>query len=507
MHSISSSSAVEAREQRARRRQHVRAAQELQLFRDTRHFHQCLSPAQQCATDALSVSFSFLPLPELVVVASVCRAFGRAALRVQPLNAHISQDGWNAHAEDEMYRTYSLLPLLAASPYRKHVVCFEDESAFGWDSCSCGAFSQADLSCLAACPRLRRIEALRVGLTEDELSSDCSFSPSLEFASITVSHGDLDEDVWSPVLRGLQHCKSLTELKLCAPEVHQSVNFNDISLWTLTALGQVQSLTRLKLQAFPEIHYTAAVMSTVKQLANLRELELQLPYDDWEIDEAFSLHWLPALCSPPHRLSQLERVSLGYMWLTLEHFEHLAKFPSLKSLQPELIMVEALPGLAHCKQLTELYLPWDNQVNLDFHEEQPLAELGLDPNGRVLATVFLPHLQCSSLTHFSINDAVFTLEEAQQLCNSLPKLSRIVLTNVGWPSLAPLRCIARTLDSFELTPLTAPVFVFSADDVKPLLKLRVLTLLKLTPPMDAASRALLTPPNRLFPSLIEFETT
>jgi hypothetical protein len=169
--------------------------------------------------------------------------------------------------------------------------------------------------------------------------------------------------------------------------------------------------------------------------------------------------------------------------------------------------ISAVPALAQFKQLTQLRLEFDAETNLD-----PLPLPGEHPvgvneeDGFVSASMFLPHLQCSSLTQLSIKDAVFTLEETEQLCQQLPRLTQLKLSNVEWLSLSALRLLAQTLVSFELTPVELSEFVFSSDALTQLHKLQVLRLLHLDPPMDDTSRAQLTVPSVLLPSLIEFET-
>ena len=307
------------------------------------------------------------------------------------------------------------------------------------------------------------------------------------------------------VLRGLSAaCDSLTQVKLTVATWTQAI-WMESAEWDVTPLLQLKHLRRLTLKGWPHLHYGAKQIAVIKQIATLQSLELLLPYENNEFrgnGNVFALPWLAALCEPPHRLQQLEELDLSKAYLSRGQMLQLQQLPALTTLEPTFLSILALPTLASFPHLLRLSLALDSIFDARHGglADHDVPEDMFDARGFPRASLFLPHLRCTQLHKLALRLCVFNEEEALALCQLLPQLTHLTLTNVGWPSLEPLRHLTQlTALSMRLACHTS--LNFKLAHLQELKSLQKLTLLGLHPPLDGATVAALQPPYALMPAL------
>ena len=286
------------------------------------------------------------------------------------------------------------------------------------------------------------------------------------------------------MLQALGVCASLTDVALYADEP---------TPWDLTPLLQLKQLRKLKLKGRPDAQFDEHAIAVVKQMASLESLavgdQLQL------LDNA----WLIRLCQPPHRLQRLQEIDLSSLCLGDADMQALRHLPTLTTLEPFAMHASDMATLAHFPSLRRLRIMADRL----FFEDNVFFD-----GGRLRAFAFLPHLTCTRLQVLTFEFCDFTEEEAEMLCQLLPQLTELTLSDVGWPSLEPLRHLKQLAKlSLTLDRRTTDILTLTLPQLQALKSLQELTLQRIHPPLDAATVAQLQPPSLLMPSLKSFNYT
>ena len=467
-----------------------------------------LSPAQRCFADGLALAFSHLTLAGIVAAARSCKSWYGGAKHVNSSNLSPAVSLLTAAKSDSDHPLLaSKLPNLIASPLRHLVRRLRDQWTMTVDD-ECAthprAWTMANLRLLHQLPHLTSIQRLLINMANvGALLLPFSFpaqlvSVDLHFAccqSDDHSEGEEEEDSDSLassrcVLKALASCRaSLTSVKLTAPCVP----------WDLTPLLKLKQLSELTLAGW-DVHFESEHMVVLKQLRSLRRLTLKHHFADVIGPDEF-IYPLVDLCQPPHRLLKLQSVDMAGLHATVIEITALQQLPALTELRPASIAVAALPSLAHFTHLRKLHLKFDAETEAldEANEDQ------FDDDGFPSASLFLPHLVCgASLLQLRLQECVFSEAESEKLCQMLPRLCKLTMHDVGWPSLHSLRHLIQ-LTCLDFSPALHTLFEFSLKHLQPLQSLRRLILKRILSPVDEATMAALKPPSSLIPSLVFFK--
>jgi len=222
----------------------------------------------------------------------------------------------------------------------------------------------------------------------------------------------------------------------------------------------------------------------IKQLPSLRQLSVH--GGQWSVAE------LSDLCSPPHRLQQLQEIDLSRTDVCSAPIAELVKLPGLTNLQPRTLTASALSMLPQLKRL---------------HTIRPNSDLLHNEVGRSQLCATLR--QCASLTCLHLQQVIASLSDAalQELVAAVPRLRALLLQECAVPSLRFLSH-APLLEELELTKCTKFVREGLAElgPLAPQLRvLRVHECKGLRTKEDLLVRLLQPPGSGLLPHLQTFE--
>lgn len=169
----------------------------------------------------------------------------------------------------------------------------------------------------------------------------------------------------------------------------------------LVPLMRLANLTRFTIQ------YLDVPPQQLQQLAMLCYLSAR--------DNRWNHQQLQALCTDPTALVHLQELNLRSSRVNKTSMEALARLPTLTTLQPLYMGLDALPLLSHFPLLVSL------RLGFDLYPQEALLSL------------LLPSLRaCAQLTDLEM--VVFTADAADliDLASALPLLRTLVLSDMGW---------------------------------------------------------------------------
>ena len=419
-----------------------------------------VSPALRCHADALTSVFAFMTLDELPAVMQTCRS-------------------WNSDAAKEKARGLTLRlhrpkrlesMCRSASPLLRHISTLEIAS-----------FIHVDIQQLRAMQSLQSLIALDVALKADEIATatgqrDLRAALPPRLRSFTLQAPPFRDSVsLQHVIAALPALHSLQTLTL-----HSRQHTVNESL-SVEPLLRLPRLTELCL----DIQLSQARLGFIKEMASLQKLNIN--QGRWLVQ---GLH---ALCSPPHRLQQLQELDLSATEVGAGHMNELAQLPGLTTLKPTLLAPSAIPLLSRLKRL--------HTIRLD-------PELLCDEDSLRLSELCTALRQCASLVAVALEARASDVDRLPEVLAAVPGLRVLQMEKTTLYSLRFLRH-APQLEELHLLRCqeVRPMHLLGAAALLP--HLRVLRVHECSGVrLDEWELELLTPPgSALLPQLRQFDYT
>jgi len=295
--------------------------------------------------------------------------------------------------------------------------------------------------------------------------------PRLQSLTLRLHHG-ADENALAAIIEALPALADLDTLSLRCTRVDTSLS--------LEPLLQLSRLVHLAISA----RLSVEQLGTVKQMESLRTLAVNK--GDWRVED------LHTLCSPPHRLQQLEQIDLSHTSVDDQRMSQLVQLEGLRILQPGVLQSSAIPLLPRLQRLHSVRLD-----NYALHDESSRAQMCAALRQCECITV----VQVTSYT--SREDSASALQE---LITEVPGLRVLQLERATVSSLRFLRH-APQLEQLHLTQcqMVRPTHLLALGTVVPQLRvLRVHECIDVR--LDEWELELLSPPDSaLLPNLRRFD--
>jgi hypothetical protein len=286
-----------------------------------------VSPAERCHADALASVFAFVPLDELPAVMQTCRSWNSAEGQEIPRGLTLQLRRPSRLKCLQRGRSASRSPLL------RHI------SAVKVDPCA-----HVGIQHMRAMQSLQLLIALDVAPEAAEIATAtgqrdlrAALPPRLQSFTLLAP---LIKDTASQqtVIAAMPALHSLQTLTLHSRQ--HSVN----EFLSVEPLLHLPRLTELCL----DVELSPAQLDVIKRMGSLRKLNIN--------QGRWLVKGLRALCTPPHRLQQLQELDLSDTEVGVGHMTELIQLPGLTMLKPTLLAPSAIPLLPRLERLHTIRL-------------------------------------------------------------------------------------------------------------------------------------------------------